>query len=288
MPRATESVRISLSGSPARSGNDYFRHLPKSLQVQTRLVARARCRSATASTVALVTRALTLWGVPAVVAAAQTHAHRHSAPASSSGSDAFPAVFGFGIVVAIVIGVIVLIRTASRSSRPTAQQQSAMVEHMKALAYQPIPPIGTPAGLNLDTDERAYYSSAADVLGSHTTTRRVGGSTGPSFRIAKGVYWRASAFSSQPIRQNYVAVDDSGTLTVTNKRVIFVGHKQNLALPIAKILSTEPYSDGFMLNPTHGRSTTFRNGNQDAWFILERARLGSLDQLIQAPAAPTP
>ena len=80
---------------------------------------------------------------------------------------------------------------------------------MKVLTYQPIPPIGTPAGLHLEVDERAHYSSAAEVLASHTMTRRVGGSTGPSFRIAKGVYWHASAFSSQPIRQDYVAIDDS-------------------------------------------------------------------------------
>jgi hypothetical protein len=230
-----------------------------------------------------------LSAVPAAVAAAQTHGHRHAAPASSSGPDVLSTVLGFGVFAAIVIGVIALIRAASRGSRGlTAQQKSEMVERMKALAYQPIPPIGAPGGLALDADERAYYSSAADVLGSHTMTRRVGGSTGPSFRIARGVYWRASAFSSQPIRQNYVAVDDSGTLTVTNKRVIFVGHKQNLALPIAKILSTEPYADGFMLNPAHGRSTTFRTGNQDAWFILERARLGSLDRLIQAAPNATP
>lgn len=193
-------------------------------------------------------------------------------------------VFGIVVAIAIVSGVIALIRAAFPNWRPlTTRGQSEMVEHMQALAYQPIPQIDTPVGLHLEADERAYYAAAADVLGSHTMTRRVGGSSGPSFRIAKGVYWRASAFSSRPIRQDYVGVDDTGTLTVTNKRVIFAGHKQNLVLPIAKILSTEPYSDGFMLSPTHGRSTTFRTGNQDGWLILERARLGSLDQLIQVP-----
>ena len=65
-----------------------------------------------------MTRALTLWAVPAVVAARQAHAHRHAAPAS------FPGVYGYGITVAIVIGLLALIRALRSSRRPTPQGQS--------------------------------------------------------------------------------------------------------------------------------------------------------------------
>lgn len=33
--------------------------------------------------------------------------------------------------------------------------------------------------------------------------------------------------------------------------------------------------------PERGRSVMFRTGSQDAWFVLERARLGSLDESIR-------
>ena len=57
---------------------------------------------------------------------------------------------------------------------------------------------------------------------------------------------------------------------MTNKRAIFIGRSKNVNLALAKILSTEPYTDGLLLNPERGRSVVLRTGSQDAWFILER------------------
>lgn len=198
--------------------------------------------------------------------------------------NAFAAVVGIALL-GVFLALVLSLRGAAKglerdSQQQVAQSQAQAVEHMKALAFEPIVPVETTQGLHFDGSERPYYSGPAELLGMHTVTRRVGASTGPSFRVAKGVYWRASAFSSRPIRESFVEVDDQGMLVVTNKRVIFVGHSENMALPIARILSTEPYSDGLMLNPERGRSMTFRTGSQDAWFILERARFGSLDQRV--------
>lgn len=217
----------------------------------------------------------------------RAHPVAHHAASSPSESFNWNTIFGIVIVIGVVSLIVAAIKYATPALRVDGEAPETLKEHLEALAFQPIPTVAAPVGLLLSDGERAYYSSQADVLGEHTTTRRVGGSTGPSLRIARGVYWRASAFASKPVRQTYTQVDDTGTFTVTNKRAIFIGRSKNVNLALAKILSTEPYTDGLLLNPERGRSVVLRTGSQDAWFILERGRLGSLDKLIPQQVAPT-
>lgn len=74
-----------------------------------------------------------------------------------------------------------------------------------------------------------------------------GGYGGPSFRIAKGVYFRVGGFGSRSESHEEIKIIDEGILTLTNKRIVFSGQKRTLNIKLDKIISVEPYSDGIAL-----------------------------------------
>lgn len=86
-------------------------------------------------------------------------------------------------------------------------------------------------------------------------TRTVGGYGGPSFRIAKGVYWRVGAFGAQSQSHEELKELDQGILTLTNKRLIFSGTKRTNDINVTKIIAIEPYSDGIAVSAS-GKSKT--------------------------------
>lgn len=79
-----------------------------------------------------------------------------------------------------------------------------------------------------------------------------GGYTGPTIRIAKGLSWRVGAFASRSTSHEEIQTIDSGVLTLTTKRLVFLGSKRNATADLSKILAMEPYSDGICV-VTSGR-----------------------------------
>lgn len=90
----------------------------------------------------------------------------------------------------------------------------------------------------------------ANVALFETKTRKkttyVGGSSGVSLRIAKGVSYRVGSFKGQPITNTWeeTVQIDQGTLLFTTKRVMFVGSKKSFSINHNKILNFQMYSDG--------------------------------------------
>lgn len=221
-----------------------------------------------------------------------SHVVHHNPVTSSASTDLsilIGTLFGFVVFVAVVIGLVLLANKIARASREHKERQAQKahdetLQRLEPWLHNPLEPVAMPIGLAFEPGELAYFSGNAHILGSHTVTRRVGSSAGPSFRIAKGVYFHTSAFASQPIRQTYTAVDDSGVLTVTNTRVIFIGVKHSLVWPLPKILSMTPYVDGVQVSPEHRAPVTFQTGNQIPAIVIARARDGSLNAQIPAEA----
>ena len=83
----------------------------------------------------------------------------------------------------------------------------------------------------------------------------VGGYGGPSFRIAKGIYWRLGAFKARSESHEELRTIDQGRFTLTNKRLIFSGAKRTVDINLNKVVSIEPYSDGIAVR-TSGRQKT--------------------------------
>jgi len=71
-----------------------------------------------------------------------------------------------------------------------------------------------------------------------------GGYGGPSFRVAKGVYFRLGAFNARSESHEELREIDNGKLSLTDRRFIFSGDKRTVSIDIKKILSVHPYRDG--------------------------------------------
>jgi hypothetical protein len=84
----------------------------------------------------------------------------------------------------------------------------------------------------------------------HTIRKRtqyVGGSTGVSFRIMKGVYYRVGAFKGEPISTQYLSEEGVGIFLLTSRNVYFWSPQKAVKIPTKKILSVQPYSDGLQI-----------------------------------------
>lgn len=111
---------------------------------------------------------------------------------------------------------------------------------------EPLPIIEI-TNLMLQGDEVCHYSGEAKYQTSKkVVTGYTGKGNGFSFRIAKGVSYRTGGHSSKAIRENVVE-QTSGTLTVTNKRVVFSASKGAFDTKINKISSINPYTDGIII-----------------------------------------
>lgn len=96
--------------------------------------------------------------------------------------------------------------------------------------------------------------------------RYVGGSSGVSFRIARGVYFRTGGFTATPVESVERIHVDTGMLAVTTKHLYFHGHRKSFRIPYGKIVSFTPYSDGVGVHrdAASAKPQTFRTG--DGWF----------------------
>lgn len=98
-----------------------------------------------------------------------------------------------------------------------------------------------------------------------------GGSTGVSFRVAKGVYLRTSAFRGHPVETAETVHADTGLLAFTDKHIYFSGPAKSFRVPYKKIVSFEPFSDGIGIqrDAASAKPQTFVTG--DGWFSYNLA-----------------
>lgn len=99
----------------------------------------------------------------------------------------------------------------------------------------------------LQDGEDCHYSSTVDRV---TTKNKVvgysGGSQGVSLRVCKGMSYRIGASKGVPIRQD-VLEKNSGNLSITDKRIVFMSEKGSFDKPITKLSAIEPFQDGLAL-----------------------------------------
>lgn len=118
--------------------------------------------------------------------------------------------------------------------------------------HDALPPIGKPLELGnviLKRDEVLHFSCPTSLYETKTRTGWVGGSSGFSFRVAKGVSYRVGGSRGYVTKTEYNAVTSNGTLIITNKR-LFLHPDENLkpvSIPINKILSYNWYDDGVVV-----------------------------------------
>ena len=102
-----------------------------------------------------------------------------------------------------------------------------------------------PLAPRLESGERPLWLfNGVAYLMVRSRTRYVGGSSGVSIRVMRGVYYRAGGFRGEPVKTDYLSNEDTGSLTIADQNVYFVGTHRALKIPLKKIASTQLYTDG--------------------------------------------
>src|SRR2546426_284238 len=96
-------------------------------------------------------------------------------------------------------------------------------------------------------EELVWLFNNVSYFEQRSTHTRVGRSSGVSIRIAKGLYYRPSSFTSHAIERTETVHADTGVLGVTNQGLYFVGPKKSLRIPYAKVVNFTAYNDGIGL-----------------------------------------
>lgn len=96
----------------------------------------------------------------------------------------------------------------------------------------------------MDRFEICYYEYPAFGLTIARSTKRVTQSTGVSVSYIKGVHKHVGQSVSTPITNEYLK-KESGTLFITNKRMILQAGRKSFEIPMIKITNMHGYNDAF-------------------------------------------
>jgi hypothetical protein len=132
--------------------------------------------------------------------------------------------------------------------------------------------------LLLPPDERVLWNEPAKILEEKVVSRGYsGGSSGVSFRVAKGVSLRVGAHKGQLISERgYIPVSD-GNLILTSKRILFQGTPKTLSIDLDKVLSFEAGQN--IIACSDGKSEKLRI------FQLEQQTASLIEQVFRSVIA---
>lgn len=91
----------------------------------------------------------------------------------------------------------------------------------------------------------------------------VGGYAGPTIRIAKGISFKLGGGSSRSVSHDEIKSIDKGTLTITNKRLIFTGSMKTLNYNLSKILSITDFEDGIAIQRDNKQKKEYFTGSDE-------------------------
>lgn len=108
--------------------------------------------------------------------------------------------------------------------------------------------------------ESVYLEIAAALMKEVSIREWQGGTSGVSFRIAKGVRYHVGRIKGRSVVVGTeLQIDDVGVLAVSSKRIVFMGDKRTMEIPLAKLLNLDMFEDGVRLHASNRqRAPLFR------------------------------
>lgn len=101
----------------------------------------------------------------------------------------------------------------------------------------------------LQKNERAVSVMTAVGLREPRSVRITSGTYGgPSFRVAKGVYFRTGTSRSYSESHEELKDIDGGDFTITNQRIVFAGARKTINIPFKKIIGIEAFSNSLIVH----------------------------------------
>lgn len=108
-------------------------------------------------------------------------------------------------------------------------------------------PVVVGSGVFMGAGETCHYAGPATrIIVKNRVVGYTGGSSGVSVRVVKGVSYRVGQRRGAPVRED-VQEQAPGTLTITNKRIVFTAARDSFDKRIAAVSSASPMDDGIIL-----------------------------------------
>jgi len=121
--------------------------------------------------------------------------------------------------------------------------------------------------LNLQKGEQIVWAfNASEYLEDKTRRQYVGGSSGVSVRVMKGVYYHVGGFKGRAIDRTERVHVDTGWVVVTNKHIYFTGSHKDFRVPFTKVVSFHRFSDGFGITREAATAKPQFFITHDGWF----------------------
>ena len=123
----------------------------------------------------------------------------------------------------------------------------------------------------MKSEELVWVFDGVAYLEDVTRREMRGSSQGLTVRIARGIYYRPSAFRSRVVEWEETVRADTGLMGLTTKHIYFVGDSKRFRVRYDRIVAFEPYSDGIgiMREAQSAKPQTFITG--DGWFTYNMA-----------------
>ena len=123
----------------------------------------------------------------------------------------------------------------------------------------------------MKSETLVWVIDGVDYLETVVRRERQGTSHGVSIRVARGLYYSPRQFRSRPIEWEETVHADTGLLGLTTKHLYFAGSRKKFRVRYDRIVSFDPYDDGFgiMRDAQTAKPQAFRTG--DGWFAYNLA-----------------
>jgi len=127
-----------------------------------------------------------------------------------------------------------------------------------------------PVRFNLQPGEQRVFGFGSMILYEEkATSSYVGGYSGMSVRVARGMYYHFGGMKGQRVQTSSLQEVDYGQALITSHNFYFSGDKANFRIPYNQVIRFEPYTDGIGIATNHGKKQLFVvYGLEDCgWFL---------------------
>jgi hypothetical protein len=173
------------------------------------------------------------------------------------------------LVIPFVITLIVLQVSKNRAARHTIDPGEAALLVAQA-SHDELAPIEVTNVVH-GADELFYWEQPAALWEVETHSQYVGGYSGVSVSIDRGVYARTGGMRGHKESKESLDPIDTGTLYLSDRRLVFSGGRGVVEIPYKKIGAIVPFKDGARVDKINGKPLTFVTGDARMSIVLGRA-----------------
>jgi hypothetical protein len=127
-----------------------------------------------------------------------------------------------------------------------------------------------PVGVAIQHGESFYIQVPATYFEEKTVREYSGGTSGVSIPIAYGIRYRVGGMRGRSWTRQELQQDDTGSLLIGTSRLVFVGTRRTLSIPLHSIATVEAFVDGMRVGIANKPMTFFKTEDDVPGLLLKR------------------